>query len=126
MNNHIVPIDVETKKLFDGFERNLFNNTYNILIEGYGEVTVSPSVIEKNSFDQLSDILNNKGSAQATAHIAADKKFVFDTGIFPGFVGTDGLDLKYLLLQDLVLIFSIGEFQPARYIFYFEGAWKIV
>lgn len=122
MNTHITSIEVETRKLFDGFEKNLFGNSYSVPVKNYGLIRVDPSIIEKNSFDQLSNIF----SAQVLAKIADEKKFVFDTGIFPGFVGTDELDLKYLLVQDLVLIFSIGEFQPARYIFYFEGAWKIV
>lgn len=121
MNTHIAPIEVETKKLFDGFEKNLFSNIYSVSIRGYGLIKVDPSIIEKNSFDQLSTVFN----AQVLDKIAGEKKFMFDAGIFPGFVGTGELDLKYLLVEDLVLIFSIGEFQPARYIFYFEGAWKI-
>lgn len=108
-------LPVMTTKIFDGLEDNLFNNEFEILVPNTGKILVSPDDIVKNNFNDLDQVIMEL--------VATEKHLEFQNGLFPGYVGTDDLDLYYLTTRSLLLLFSLGEYQPARYKFYFEGAW---
>lgn len=122
MKNQLIEVKADTIKVFDGFENELFNRLFEVEIVGYGKLEINPQIVDDNKFKNLGKSLGEPG----IDIITEKKKFDFKTGIFPGYVGTDGLELKYLFVKDLVLVFSLGEYQPSRYIFYLEGAWKLI
>lgn len=42
-----------------------------------------------------------------------------------GFLSKDSFQLYYLKTKNLLLLFSMGEFQPARYMLYLENVWQL-
>jgi hypothetical protein len=121
MEKHLAELSNSTTKLFDGLEENLFGQKFEVLAVSRGRTLVNPSMLDKNKFKSLAPLIGEK----AVNMIVESKHFKYEGGLFPGYVGTDNLDLYYLLVENTLLIFSLGEYQPARYIFYFEGAWQV-
>jgi hypothetical protein len=121
MKKQLSRLSTSTIKLFDGLEENLFGREFEVIVGSLGRTLVNPSMMDKNKFKSLAPLIGEK----AMSMIVESKHFKYEGGLFPGYVGTDSLDLYYLLVENTLLIFSLGEYQPARYIFYFEGAWQV-
>lgn len=115
MTAQFTSLPIKTAKIFDGLEENLFNHEFEVIVPNTGVLLVSPENIAKNDFNDLNQIIIEL--------IATEKGLKFQNGLFPGYVGTDDLNLYYLKINKNLLLFSLGEYQPARYKFYFEGAW---
>jgi len=121
MEKNLIELLSSTTKLFDGLEKNLYSQKIEIALNGYGKFLINPILLDNNKFKNLSAIIGEN----AVRTIAESKHFSYESGLFPGYVGTDDLALRYLFVEEVLLIFSIGEYQPARYILYFEGAWEV-
>ena len=107
-------------KLFDGFEDALYKQKFEIRVIERNIILNTLELLD-NKFKNLSFLLGGESKLK----IAKDKGFKYENGLFPGYSGTDGLDIYYLISNSQLLIFSMGEYQPSRYILYFEGAWNM-
>ena len=61
----------------------------------------------------------------AFAQLLREGNFQSPKGDFGDFTGTDGLALNYFMSGEYLFIFANGEYQPARYKIYLEGAWLV-
>ena len=121
MEKGLIELASSTTKLFDGFEEKLFGQELEVVLSNREKISVNPSSLDDKKFKNLPPVIGQS----AVNTIAESKRFSYEAGLFPGYVGTDGLDLRYLFVENVLLIFSIGEYQPARYKLYFEGAWQV-
>jgi len=121
MEKRLIELVGSTTRLFDGLEENIFGQEFEVVLGNHEKISINPSLLDDNKFKNLPPVI---GESTVSA-IAESKRFSYEAGLFPGYVGTDGLDLRYLFVENVLLIFSIGEYQPARYKLYFEGAWQV-
>lgn len=97
-------------KLFDGFENNLFDKDYKIDVEDKYIEFIADDVIPNKL--TIIDIKDKKIKDLEYKNI---KEFC---------MSKENLPIYYLQKQNYIIIFSLGEYQPTRYIFYLEGIWK--
>ncbi len=121
MEKKLTQIASNTVKLFDGLEDNLFGQEFSVVVPTYSKVLIKPLNLVSNKFGNLSAIIGE----DALQVIVQTKHFRYENGLFPAYVGTDELSLYFALVENTLLIFSMGEYQPARYIFYLEGVWQV-
>ena len=99
-------------KIFDGFEKQLFDNDISIYIENKEISFIADDLTPNKLFDlgfnmQIIDelfLVNNKS-------IITTK---------------DRLEVYYLKSENLLIIFSMGEYQPGRYMLFQEGVYDII
>lgn len=71
---------------------------------------ILPALIRKNNFDL---IIKNIPTATESVN-------------FAGFyVGSDKLSLRFCIKENILIIISTGETQPALYKIYLEGVWEL-
>lgn len=109
----IKKIDISRRLLFDGKEDQLFEEELNVEIDNR-IIKFIPDDITPNKFDQL----------DKQQEIINQSHFVRDN-IYNAWKSEEGLTLYYYKTDDYLLIFSMGEFQPARYKLYLESAWNL-
>lgn len=106
------------KKLADGFEENVLKQKFNIQVNGKN-LEFELKKFYNNSFNEL-----NRDFETKKIEIAENEKFIINE--FDGsFQSPEKLELLYELKENLIFIFSYGEFQPTRYILYLEGIYSL-
>lgn len=56
--------------------------------------------------------------------IIIESKFKVKNSFIEKYVSEEGLEILYLKNNDLIFLFSYGEYQPGRYILYLESIWN--
>lgn len=98
-------------KLFDGVEHELFDKEFLLNIEGK---SLSFIVDDINQF-KLIDY--------------PDKQDIIDELLLKSdgssnIITKEGLQVYYLHKDDLLIVFSLGEYQSGRYLLFLEGIWQ--
>ncbi len=113
----------ENKKtlLFDGPESEIQSKPVDLHTNVNGITSVHFEDFISTEFEDLKGQMSND-----------DYNAIWEAGAFKaddGFLklpkGSDGLRLYYCKRENIILVFAYGEFQPARYKLYFEGAWFV-
>lgn len=104
-------LNYSRKKLFDGFENQLFDEDFELEI-GNQTITFIADDLTTNKLSQLNDnrIIVNDLSLEVKNSIIITKD--------------KNLQTYYLIVNDFIIIFSMGEYQPGRYMLFFEGAFE--
>lgn len=98
-------------KLFDGLENELFDKDFLLEIENKKVVFIAD------------DLTPNK-----LANLTDRKLFINELDLtFNNIIihTKDRLQVYYLKEQELLIVFSLGEYQPARYMLFLEGVWEL-
>lgn len=105
-------LDSKRCKLFDGIESNLYEKVFVLEVEG------------KQVKFIVDDITPNKLiSLTEKTQIITEANFGSRNDTF--FTSEDRLQVYYLKSKTFILIFSFGEFQPARYKLYLESVYRL-
>lgn len=106
--------EIARQKLFDGNEEKCLKEDFEIknqkikLIDLYN----SPLTALKNEIDNTRfDI------------IVKESQFNLIKSFTEKYISADGLEIYYLKNNDMIFLFSYGEYQPGRYMLFLEGVW---
>ena len=107
--------EITRQKLFDGDEERCLKEIFEIenqkikLIDFYN----SPLRDLKKEIDD-----------ESFETIIIESKFKVKNSFIEKYVSEEGLEILYLKNNDLIFLFSYGEYQPGRYILYLESIWN--
>ncbi len=106
---------ITRQKLFDGDEQECLKEIFEIenqkikLIDFYNSpLRDLKKEIDDESFDT----------------IVRESEFKVKNSFIEKYVSEEGLEILYLKNNDLIFLFSYGEYQPGRYILYLESIWN--
>jgi hypothetical protein len=109
---------IKRKNIFDGIEDNLNKFSYKInIVDKKYSFTVND--FYNNSLEEL----ENKISKNDFNKIIDCEKYKIINSFRKVYKSKENLDLYFKKIDNLIFIFSFGEFQPARYNIYFECIW---
>lgn len=57
--------------------------------------------------------------------IIKESQLVLKNSFIETYISEEGLEVNYLKVNDVIYVFSFGEYQPARYMIFLEGIWEI-
>ncbi|OCA74496.1 hypothetical protein [Chryseobacterium arthrosphaerae] len=106
--------EIARQKLFDGNEEKCLQEVFEIknqkikLIDLYN----SPLTALKNEIDNTRFDL-----------IVKESQFNLVNSFTEKYISEDGLEINYLKNNDMIFLFSYGEYQPGRYMLFLEGVW---
>jgi len=107
-------IETDKQKLFDGDEHECLQQVFEIedqkikLIDFYNNpLRALKEEIDSESFET----------------IVKQNNFEINSGFIEKYTSEKGLEIHYLIINDMIYLFSYGEYQPARYILSLEGIW---
>lgn len=104
-------LKLDRSKLFDGLEDELFEKDFSVEVENKIICFIAD------------DLTPNKLVNLKNYHLIINE---LDLKLENSTVVTkDRLQVYYLKNSDLLIIFSLGEFQPSRYMLFIEGAWSL-
>ena len=108
---------ITRQKLFDGDEQECLKKIFEIenqkikLIDFYNSpLRDLKKEIDGESFDT----------------IVRESKLNVKNTFIEKYVSEEGLEIHYLKKDDILYLFSYGEFQPGRYILFFEGIYHYI
>lgn len=113
--NYLIMIrknEITRQKLFDGDEQECLKEIFEIenqkikLIDFYN----SPLRDLKKEIDD-----------ESFETIVRESEFIVRNSFIEKYVYEEGLEIHYLKKDNIIYLFSYGEFQPVRYIVFFEG-----
>ena len=102
-------LEFKRTKLFDGIEDGLFDKDFQLNIEGKSVLFIVDDITPHKLIDcpVKKDVINK-------LHLESD-------GISNIVTKEQRLQVYYLNEDDLLIIFSMGEYQPGRYMLFLEG-----
>lgn len=101
-----------THKIYDGSDTELFQRSFEFVYDAI-DFCFKASELEKNEFENLPD-----GNIKNTFVNVAQLTRV--DSIISFYKSTQGLRLYYWLADSRIFLFSLGEYQPERFQFFFE------
>ncbi|MDR6464721.1 hypothetical protein [Chryseobacterium sediminis] len=109
--------EITRQKLFDGDEQECLKEIFEIenqkikLIDFYNSpLRDLKKEIDGESFDT----------------IVRESEFNVRSSFIEKYLSKEGLEIHYLKKNDMIYLFSYGEFQPGRYILFFEGIYHYI
>lgn len=117
----ILKHSIEKHLLFDGAEQDLMNKPI-ILKTGF-ELggTIGYEEIGRKNFE----LLGQEIIKPDFDYIVRTGNFILDEGFIKVYKGSDNLRLYYCERGKNIIVFAVGEYQPARYKLYLEGVWVL-
>lgn len=109
---------VKKEKLFDGQDTDLL--TFSLPLNGK-EVKIS-------SFfnNSLRNLVSDEGIDPVDFEkLILGENFEKKGSLIQNYYSEENLQIYYFIDNGQIYLFSFGEFQPARYILYIEGAWYL-
>lgn len=106
--------EITRQKLFDGDEERCLKEIFEIenqkikLIDFYN----SPLRDLKKEIDD-----------EGFDAIVRESGFNVRNSFIEKYISAEGLEIHYLKKNDMIYLFSYGEYQPGRYILFLEGIW---
>ena len=102
-------LEFKRTKLFDGIEDGLFDTDFQLNIEGKSVLFIVDDITPHKLIDcpVKEDVIN--------------KLLLESDGISNIVTKEQRLQVYYLNEDDLLIIFSMGEYQPGRYMLFLEG-----
>jgi len=114
---------IEKKLVFDGPETEL--GKMQILLDDV-DVDIHEPILFVDFGEQPFEKLQHELNPEDFYGIAKDGAFKTDEGFLHLYKGSEALRLYYIRKNNVIVVFACGEFQPARYRLYFEGAWELI
>lgn len=106
--------EIARQKLFDGLEEKCLQEVFEI----------------KNLKIKLTDFYNSPLTAlkKETNNtnfdtLIKESKFNLINSFTEKYISEDGLEIHYLKNNDMIFLFSYGEYQPGRYMLFLESIW---
>lgn len=118
MNAAVKLVARDRKLLYDGLDAGFYQFVFN------PQIPDLPSIATDDMADNLFQKLIPLIGPQAFSQILQEGDFMRNSNQY-AFKGTDKLSLRFLLRNNTLLVFAMGEFQPNRYKIYQEGTWHI-
>lgn len=111
-------IEKKNLKLYDGEELELRNAIFSIDVNG---IFVKIKVLDfyNNPLRNITSIINQ----EELENIVTVQNFEKTRKLFIDYKSINNLDIYYCQHENLILLFSMGEFQPGRYLIFLEGMW---
>jgi len=109
-------ISNDRTKLFDGLEDSIEKEKIQLK-----NTNLSINDIIKNPVEDLKSFIGDNDFQK----IIKDLKINEDNNMFISYKSQNGLDIYYVIKNSELVIFSYGEFQPARYQLYLEGIYSL-
>lgn len=106
-------LNISKRLLFDGKEDQLFDGEFKVEVDTT-IIEFIPDQITPNKFNQF----------DKKQEVINESDFVKDN-TYDIWKSEEELTLYYYESSGYLLIFSMGEFQPARYKLYLESAWSL-
>jgi hypothetical protein len=105
--------------LFDGFEDDAINKVF--------EITVNATQYKFKINDFVKNPLKNIGSeiGDDNLQLIVSKERFTKSKIYEQYKSSENLKVYFLTKDKIFLLFSYGEFQPARYKLFLEAAWEM-
>lgn len=109
-------IEITRQKLFDGDEESCLQKIFEI----------EHQKIKLTDFynNPLKD-LKNQIEAEIFSTIVRENNFRIRNSFTGKYVSEEGLEVFYIKNEDFIAMFSCGEYQPGRFIFFLESIWLI-
>ena len=101
--------------LFDGNEEELYKKVF--------EFCVNNNQYNVKVLDFINLPLLNLQNSPSFNKLINDGKFVLENSFINQYKSTENLNVYFFKNENIVFIFSFGEFQPTRYILYLESIW---
>ncbi|BAP32485.1 uncharacterized protein CHSO_3448 [Chryseobacterium sp. StRB126] len=112
--NMVKKAEIARQKLFDGDEEKCLKEVFEI----------------KNQIITLTDLYNNplralqKSIDDETYYtVIKEGNFNLINSFNEKYLSEEGLEVYYLIRNELIYLFSYGEYQPGRYMLFLEGLW---
>jgi hypothetical protein len=111
-------IVMQREKLFDGFEEDIAHQSFEM---SNGSITyiIQFSDIIHAPLKDLSAKISRSCFDRLLQHFSLQGK----TSLLGEYKSEESLTIYYVIRDDTVILFSFGEYQPARYMLYLEGFW---
>lgn len=113
-------IEGKKAKLYDGDELGIRNSKFSI--------EVNSSSFKINIFDFYNNPLRNIIniiSENDLRIIVSSQGFIETKKLFIDYKSTNNLDIYYCKQDNFIFLFSMGEFQPTRYMIFLEAIWTL-
>ncbi|WP_353151219.1 hypothetical protein [Chryseobacterium sp.] len=110
--------DILKTKLFDGLKEDFTKFSLQL-----GEREIRISAFVNNTLKNL--VKDEKISLKDFEKIIEAGNFEKKGTLIKNYYSQENLEVYYLINNDQIFLFSFGEFQPARFIMYIEGAWYL-
>lgn len=104
-------LEFKRTKLFDGVEYELFNKEFLLNIEGKSLSFIADDITQFKLIDY-----------QGKQEIIYELLLKLDGS--SNIITKEGLQVYYLSKDDLLIVFSLGEYQSGRYMLFLEGIWQ--
>ncbi|GEM56357.1 hypothetical protein B0A58_00245 [Flavobacterium branchiophilum NBRC 15030 = ATCC 35035] len=104
-------IEINRKKIFDGKEEDFLKLSFEINNENF-----KISDFYNNPLRDIEKIINKTDFDL----IIKEGKFKLKNSFIKTYLSQEGLEVYYLIKNDNIYLFSFGEFQPTRYMLFFE------
>ncbi|ASK30613.1 hypothetical protein CEY12_11040 [Chryseobacterium sp. T16E-39] len=110
--------NIKKEKLFDGQDSDMLKFSFPLNDKG-----MKVSSFLNNS---LRNLVSDKGTAQEDFEkLIQVEDFEKKGSLIQNYYSKENLEIYYFIDNGQVYLFSFGEFQPARYMIYIEGAWYL-
>lgn len=110
----IKKIEIMKQRLFDGDEEKCLKEVFEI-----GNQKIKLIDFYNNPLRALKNEIDN----ESFKIIIQESKFNLTNGLIGKYTSEDGLEVNYLKNNDVVYLFSYGEYQSGRYMLFLEGVW---
>ncbi|MET3036854.1 hypothetical protein ABXT08_12165 [Chryseobacterium sp. NRRL B-14859] len=110
--------NIQKEKLFDGLEEDMIKFSF----------TLNGKEIKISEFlnNSLRNLVKDEGVSQEDFEkIVEAGNFEKKGTLIKNYYSQEHLEIYYLINNGQIYLFAFGEFQPARYILYIEGAWYL-
>jgi len=104
-------LEFKRTKLFDGVEYELFNKEFLLNIEGKSLSFIADDITQFKLIDY-------QGKQEIIYELLLKSEGNSDI------ITKEGLQVYYLSKDDLLIVFSLGEYQSGRYMLFLEGIWQ--
>jgi hypothetical protein len=107
--------------IFDGPEQEILHKSFDLSRDTSLGITIKLDDFANNNLEDLQGVI----SATDFGFIVKTGGFTTDGGFLNLYKGSNNLRLYYHKKGNTIIVFAYGEFQPGRYMLYFEGFWVI-
>lgn len=109
-------VNIEREKLYDGTDENLKTFTFQ-LANNYFKL----SDFYNNPFRDLKKLIDLSEFEQIINFYNFSKK----ESLIVNYYSRENLEIYFIMENNILYFISFGEFQPSRYMVFFEGIWKL-
>ncbi|MEJ5102684.1 hypothetical protein [Chryseobacterium sp. MYb328] len=102
------------QKLFDGEEEKALQKVFDI---DYKKTSI------KDFYNNPLRALKKEIDEESFDKVIEESKFTFINNYNETYLSEEGLEVYYLIRNELIYLFSYGEYQPGRYMLFLEGLW---